>query len=83
VLPGRSVTVVGHSDTVSESAGMDCLSVLPLQTLGSGRQQHYVRIKMEVISGWRLRSDPITSTRHDSGSAGSVENASAANKAMR
>lgn len=56
---GWSVTVVGHAQLITDVADLVELSGLFLQPWDDGRRDYFLRIRIEKVTGRRLRA-PVT-----------------------
>lgn len=55
---GWSVTVVGHASEATDPDELAKLTALPLRR-APGRSDRYIRIAAELVSGRRIRRDPV------------------------
>ena len=55
---GWSVTVVGTAEEVTDTAEIAALSGLNLEPWAPGQQEHFIRIKPEIVTGRRIHAAP-------------------------
>ncbi|MCK2213814.1 pyridoxamine 5'-phosphate oxidase family protein [Actinomadura sp. ATCC 31491] len=51
---GWSVSVVGHADAVTDPAEMSRLAMLPIEPWAPGSRDHFIRVRVEQVSGRRI-----------------------------
>lgn len=57
---GWSVMVVGVAKAIAEARELAAARALPLRGLATANADHYVRISVDLVSGWRMwRSEPV------------------------
>lgn len=55
---GWSVTVVGPADEVTATGEIDALSALGLEPWAPGDNEHFIRIRPEIVTGRRIQPVP-------------------------